>query len=414
MPRLVTMEKLLRTLLDIREIKFRLDDDFTDRLNRQYTASLLVLFAVLVSARQYMGEPIHCWCPEQCAQNHEKYANIYCWVSDTYYVAADERMPQMEEPKRKITYYQWVPLILVAQATLFFTPCVIWRFLNKRSGINIGVIMEAAMASQRTVYAESREKTLRYTVHLIDRYLLAQRDTGTGCLVRLKHTLSKHCFLFYGRFYGNYLAFSYILVKVLYVANAVGQLFLLDFALGYDFHMFGFHVVRRLLNGEDWTESDKFPRVTLCDFRIRQNTNIHRYTYQCVLPINLFNEKVFIIVWFWLFFVGLLTVLSLCHWLQKTVYWPGQIGMVKRKLRMMEAVQRETVLIKKFAENYLRRDGLFIIRLTATNAGDLTAMEILCGLWENYGPKHRLLANSFKCSKTDGGTASTAAKMEVV
>ena len=404
------MDKLLHTLLDIRGIKFRLDDDFADRLSRQYTAGLLVLFAMLVSARQYMGEPIHCWCPEQCASNHEKYANIYCWVSDTYYVANEENMPQSEEPKRKITYYQWVPLILVAQSALFFLPCVIWRFLNKRSGINVGIIMEAAVASQRAMYADSREKTLRYTVHLIDRYLLAQRDTRTGCFTRLKHTLSKHCFLIYGKFCGNYLAFSYILVKLLYVGNAVGQLFLLDLALGYDFHMFGFHVVRRLMNGEDWTESDKFPRVTLCDFHIRQNTNNHRYTYQCVLPINLFNEKVFIIVWFWLLFVAAVSFLSLLHWLEKAIYWPGQVNMVKRNLKMMDTVQRETVMIKKFVDNYLRRDGVFLIRLTAKNAGDLTAMEILCGLWENYGPKHRLLADGLKSAKTDRG----ATKMEVV
>lgn len=408
------MEKLVRALLDIKEIKFRLDDDFTDRLSRQYTASMMVLFSVLVSARQYMGEPIHCWCPEQCASNHEKYANIYCWVSDTYFVAHDEVMPQLEEPKRKITYYQWVPLILLAQTCLFFLPCVIWRFLNKRSGINVGIIMEAAIASQRAVYADAREKTLRYTVHLIDRYLLAQRDTRTGCFVRLKHSLSKHCFLFYGKFYGNYLAFSYILVKLLYLANAVGQLFLLDFALGYDFHLFGFHVARRLMTGEDWTESDKFPRVTLCDFHIRQNTNVHRYTFQCVLPINLFNEKIFIIVWFWLLFVAIVTVLSLFHWLEKTVYWPGQISMVKRNLRMMDTVQRENMQIKKFVENYLRRDGLFLIRLTAKNAGDLTAMEILCGLWENYGPQHRLRLEAFRGSKGDRSGNTSAVKMEVV
>ncbi len=409
------MEKILRALLDIREIKFQQDDDFSDRLTRQYTSSLLVLFAVLVSARQYMGEPIHCWCPEQCANNHEKYANIYCWVSDTYYVAVDEEMPQNDqEPKRRITYYQWVPLILISQAALCFLPCVIWRFLNKRSGINIGIIMEAAIASQRAVYPETREKTLRYTVHLLDRYLLAQRDHRTGCVVRCKHMLSKHCFLIYGKFYGNYLTFSYILVKVIYVINAIGQLFLLDIILGYDFHLFGIYVMKHLLQGHEWSDSQRFPRVTLCDFHIRQNTNVHRYTFQCVLPINLFNEKIFIIVWFWLLFVALVTLLSLIHWLKKTMYWPGQFRFVKRQLRAMETVQRETVMIRKFTENYMRRDGLFLIRLIAKNAGDLTAMEMLCGLWENYGPKQRLLTDQYRKGTKSKDPSSCSVKMEVV
>jgi len=45
----------------------------------------------------------------------------------------------------------------------------------------------------------------------------------------------------------------------------------------------------------------------------------------------------------------------------------------------------------KFVENYLRRDGLLIVRLMATNVGELAAAETLAGLWENYGPDKRQL-----------------------
>lgn len=251
--------------------------------------------------------------------------------------------------------------------------------------------MEAALASQRAVYAETREKTLRYTVHIIDRFLMAHMDRRTGCLVRFKHLLSKHCFLIYGRFYGNYLTFTYIMVKMLYCINAVGQLFLLDVVLGYDFHLFGLRVMQHVIRGEEWTaSSERFPKVTLCDFKVRQNTNVHRYTVQCVLPINMFNEKIFTIVWFLFLFVALVTVISLIHWFSKSIYWPGQMSYVTHQLSAMDSVHRETVFIKKFTENYLRRDGLFLIRLISKNAGELISTEILCGLWENYGPKRRL------------------------
>ena len=38
------MERLLKSILTIREIKFRMDDDYVDRLNRQYTIIILICF----------------------------------------------------------------------------------------------------------------------------------------------------------------------------------------------------------------------------------------------------------------------------------------------------------------------------------------------------------------------------------
>ena len=40
--------------------------------------------------------------------------------------------------------------------------------------------------------------------------------------------------------YGNYLITSYLFVKLIYLANVVGQLFYMNVFLGMDYHMYGF------------------------------------------------------------------------------------------------------------------------------------------------------------------------------
>ena len=81
----------------------------------------------------------------------------------------------------------------------------------------------------------------------------------------------------------------------------------------------------------------------------------------------------------------------------------------------MDVSQRDNLLIRRFAENYLRRDGLFIVRLISKNAGDLVAVEILCGLWENYGPKQRMMTEAiYKPSKKPQSNMKFHNKMEVV
>jgi len=104
----------------------------------------------------------------------------------------------------------------------------------------------------------------------------------------------------------------FLISKIFYMGNVIGQLFLLNHVLAMKYNTFGFEILRDLLGSKDWTEESyvAFPRVTLCDFKVRGQDmiNVHRYTVQCVLPINLYNESIYVFLWYWMVLVAVLSV----------------------------------------------------------------------------------------------------------
>ena len=204
-----------------------------------------------------------------------------------------------------------------------------------------------------------------------------------------------------GKSRGIFLTTLYLFTKLLYVLNVVLQFFILNAFLGPQYTFWGFGILQDLINGREWTESGHFPRVTLCDFNVRVLSNIHRWTVQCVLMINMFNEKIFVFFWFWFLFVGILSFLSLVYWTFATTIGKWRRDFVAKYLRCTSAIPerespRDLRLVDGFVSDFLRPDGVFLLRLIQTNGGDLLVGEITTALYRKY------------CSKVDEKAASRA------
>jgi hypothetical protein len=68
-----------------------------------------------------------------------------------------------------------------------------------------------------------------------------------------------------------------------------------------------------ILSGQEWQDSPHFPRVTMCDLSIRVLGQTHRHTIQCVIMINMFNEKIYLFLWWWMLFVAVITTTNLVY-----------------------------------------------------------------------------------------------------
>ena len=175
---------------------------------------------------------------------------------------------------------------------LFYVPGFIWRNLNKACGINTKVITKM-VTDMDQLDGEKREAAVRALAKHVDKALAYHREYEYGFMYNVRQRVGSILCCSMGRHSGNYLAFTYVLVKLLYIFNAIGQLFLLNVFMGRGFTFIGFETIQRWWNNQDLEVVERFPRITMCKFIIRTlGDNIQPYDVQCLLPINIYNEKV--------------------------------------------------------------------------------------------------------------------------
>lgn len=135
------------------------------------------------------------------------------------------------------------------------------------------------------------------------------------------------------------------------------------------------------------TESRLFPKTTLCDFTIREFGHpkySHEYTVPCVLPLNLFNQQMFIFLYFWYVIVILLNVCDFFLWLH-AITPRNRLDFIRKRLHSKTYSLTDQIndrsKILAFTYNYLETDGFFILSLIKENSSDYVAAEIVCRLY---------------------------------
>jgi innexin len=88
-------------------VKLQSVADSVDWLNYYCSSLMLAFFALAISAKQYFGTPINCWTPNEFKGGWEKYAENYCFISNSYYVPFDSEVPtELSQREDRISYYR--------------------------------------------------------------------------------------------------------------------------------------------------------------------------------------------------------------------------------------------------------------------------------------------------------------------
>ncbi|XP_019871484.1 innexin inx1 [Aethina tumida] len=278
----------LRTYLKYQDI---VTDCAIFRLHNLFTTALLMACSLIITASQYVGNPIQCIVSG--VQVHV--VNTFCWISSTFTMPdAYRRQVGMEVPhpgidndfddknaQKYYTYYQWVCFVLFFQAVACYVPKFLWEiFENGRMrmlvmGLNIGACHE-------------NEKNAKKEI-LID-YLIQHNK--------------KH----------NLYALRYWACECLCLVNILVQLYVMNRFFDGEFLSYGWKVMHFSEEAQDDRVDPMvyiFPRVTKCIFhKYGPSGSIQKHDSLCILPLNIVNEKTYIFIWFWFMILAtLLTIL---------------------------------------------------------------------------------------------------------
>ncbi|XP_040572604.1 innexin shaking-B [Lepeophtheirus salmonis] len=271
-------------------------DSSVFRLHWCISSMILLTFSVIVTTRQYVGNPIDCIHTQDVPDD---VFDLYCWIHSTYTIpralslrVGDEvahpgvitSNVEEEDDKRYVSYYQWVGFTLFFQSILFYVPRWLWK--NWEAGKITALMMDLDIGVVSEVEKKQKKKLL---------------------LDYLYDNLKNH----------NWWAYRYFFCELLACLNIIGQMFLMDRFFEGAFLTFGLEVMA-------FAERDQedrldpmiyvFPRMTKCTFhKFGASGDVEKHDALCILPLNIVNEKIYIFLWFWFLILGALSALVVLY-----------------------------------------------------------------------------------------------------
>ncbi|KJH48425.1 Innexin [Dictyocaulus viviparus] len=332
--------------------------DFADRLNSRITVCLLSLSSVLLLSSHFMGDPITCWTPAQFTKQWSDFVNQYCYVHGTYFVPLNESLSFLDSERRRIpiNYYQWVPYILAVQAFLFYMPRFIWKSLIAVSGYDLAGAIQYVDGFWNTV--KSNDNTFKERIAAFEGRASAYIWDGLR-LARNKGSQD--------------MALYYAISTMLQSLNAWIQWYWLNSLIQSPLYtLWGPSLVYDLLRGDDWQVTGHFPRVTHCDFNRRRPASVQLDTVLCVLTLNIYYEKLFIFLWFWLLFVAIVSIINSIYWILCLFISTKARRIITDYLATDPNTQPGRLSTEQFFM-LLGKDGLFVLQQMSLNLGDIPA-----------------------------------------
>ncbi|XP_008545935.1 innexin inx2 [Microplitis demolitor] len=351
----------VRGLLKLDQVNI---DNNVFRLHYKGTVILLIAFSLLVTSRQYIGDPIDCIVDEIPLS----VMDTYCWIYSTFtipdrigIVGRDIVQPGVAshvegaDEVKYHKYYQWVCFTLFFQAILFYIPRYLWKTWES------GRIKMLVLDLNCPIIADSNK--MERSKLLVDYF---QTNLHTQ----------------------NLYAYRFFLCEVLNFINVVGQIYFMDFFLDGEFSTYGADVVRFTeMEPEERNDpmSRVFPKVTKCTFhKYGASGTVQKFDGLCVLPLNIVNEKIYVFLWFWFIILSIVSGLSL-------MYRAAVVALPKLRLMILRARSRISSQSEiQLISNRFQIGDWFVLYQLGKNIDPLVFKQLITDLATRFEGKERV------------------------
>lgn len=131
-----------------------------------------------------------------------------------------------------------------------------------------------------------------------------------------------------------------------------------------------------------------FPRAAKCTYEAYgPSGSLQKFDALCLLPLNILNQKLFIIVWTWYIVQLIISISNLLYWILVSHSEYVRVYILYRKA--MESVSRKIILN---ASRKARLGHFFVLNQIAKNANPMSFVELLSDLALN-AKKHNQNVN---------------------
>lgn len=354
-------------------------DNVFFRLHYRVTMCVLMIIVLMVSSQELIGE--HIKCIGVTDKDVLKIVNRYCFFTTTFTVVkymnstmldrADILYPgvgahgKLEDEEVKYhAYYQWVPMVLFAQALLFYIPHKIWK---KKEGQRIMKLIDGLE------YASMAKDEFERPITILSKKVPTSKEVETQ-FGKIKKYLADSLIV------NQNWTLWLIICEFMNLANLLLNIWLTNAFLNGHFLSLGPKLMREGLDSNVDPLDVVFPKMTKCIFyKYGPSGTLQPIDLVCVMALNIINEKAYAFLWFWFMIVLVLSIVNLIWRLVTMCFYSRSAWFNKIVFSLASSGRINVWKLMIVTRDYCYSDWLFMVYL-AKNMNSLVFIKFLDGL----------------------------------